>query len=208
MAQNGRVLRIGQNQRGPQRRGSGAALGLLCRGTGQHHMAVAGNGGGQSGVAGGVACVGFGEQHRHADGTGPGLVQAVDHPGMQFARPGPAAQRGQAGIVNGHHHWRLCASANGGQQQVVGQQVQPLHRGRVEPEQQQRRRAASQPPQCTQQGLLPAGRRPVGCTACTGHRQRVHRIANTGMASRINARQWLVRGSGTTNVCVLPQGPV
>ena len=91
MAQAGWVFGTGHGQRGQQWHGGGLAVQLLCRCTGQHHAALSGHGGGQGGIAGGVACVGFGEQHRHADGTGPGLVQAVDHPGMQLARPGPAA---------------------------------------------------------------------------------------------------------------------
>lgn len=60
-------------------------------------MALIGYGGGQRCIACGILDIRFRKQHCKTDGTGASLLQAMDHPGMYFAWPGPAAQCGQTG---------------------------------------------------------------------------------------------------------------
>ena len=91
-------------------KGGPGQVGLVADGAiaapqhGQHHARTAPDGVGEQQVVLGVVQVGFVEQHVHADGTRVLGGQARDQLGMQGPAPGPAADGGDAGVVDGHDH--------------------------------------------------------------------------------------------------------
>ena len=96
----------------------------------QAHAARAGEGGGELGVA----RAGLGEQDGHADRRSAGFAEPVEQAAVHVAVPRPAAEGGEAGLVDGDDDRRRLGRGGRGHQgleAVIQQQVEALQRARV-----------------------------------------------------------------------------